>query len=36
MRLMDSNREKLLKRISSEISKRGIIDVIRNKVVDLD
>ena len=27
--------KKLLKRISSEISKRGIIDVIRNKVVDL-
>ena len=27
--------KKLLKRISAEISKRGIIDVIRNKVVDL-
>ena len=27
--------KKLLKRISSEISKRGTIDVIRNKVIDL-
>ena len=31
----EQTEKKLLKRISSEISKRGIIDVIRNKVIDL-